>query len=515
MACIAKFKQAFKYAFVFCFCTLIYAEASFPVAFSSTNAQIRDFLQTENAKLVYIDYWEGEYQLKYIDFSEGDGEGTIHSIAAAAGLDGPKLPVISPDGNWVVYTKGSGGEAGSSFNSTSEVFVCRLSPDATPIKVSSRGFEPRWLFNAPQPTLVFPTYGFNLGWEDVISSGGQDVENPATTVLVELSQSGNTLTASAPQVLVEGAAYTGGVSPNNQYITGGGGLVAMYDLSSPQTSPDTVGPIDFGKPEAISGQACNASMSASTLFPGMICYLDFGSRGKTYQGINDNNPWQVWQVIHVTNYQKQVVAGFGYPINPTHPYETIEPSFTGAKWHHPEWSNHPYFLTATVNVDRYFSNPDPSGIPFVNTANQERVYVINAKDSTYLEVLRQQESNIVYKKKGGGLYWPGLWIEIPENFSEKPGWLPVSTKMPNRKSMPGYRHAAVQVYGSIVKSTLGISQVHIFKVNGQKVFSQYMTGTSNVVKVPEINQLPSGIYYLVIESKDGVELSTALNILHS
>jgi hypothetical protein len=100
------------------------------------------------------------------------------------------------------------------------------------------------------------------------------------------------------------------------------------------------------------------------------------------------------------------------------PLETDPPSFSRAKWHHSEWSNHPYFGVATLNADRYFK----SGNGFINTGFQERIYLINLKDSSYLEVLRPDK--VAYTgREFGGFYWPGLWVQVLDGFIESPTWL--------------------------------------------------------------------------------------------
>jgi hypothetical protein len=106
------------------------------------------------------------------------------------------------------------------------------------------------------------------------------------------------------------------------------------------------------------------------------------------------------------------------PDKPAVPLETDPPSFTGSKWHHPEWSNHPYFAVATLNADRFFS----AGNGFQNTAWQERVYAINLRDSATLELLRPD--TVRYAGRNfGGFFWPSLWVEVSAGFQEDAAWL--------------------------------------------------------------------------------------------
>jgi hypothetical protein len=145
--------------------------------------------------------------------------------------------------------------------------------------------------------------------------------------------------------------------------------------------------------------------------------------GGIHPQINSGEKWYKWQAILINDNMKNVYKGFIVPDSAsfTIPIETNPSSFTDVQWHHCEWSNHPYFAAATINVDRYF--PDENN-QWKNTYYQERIYLINLKDSTYLEVLHAD--TIKYYKQNNddsGYYWPFLWAELPTGFTENPAWL--------------------------------------------------------------------------------------------
>lgn len=55
---------------------------------------------------------------------------------------------------------------------------------------------------------------------------------------------------------------------------------------------------------------------------------------------------------------------------------------------------------------------------------QERIYLINLKDSSYLEVLRPAAVEYTNVQNDiSGFYWPSLWVEVPAAFAETADWL--------------------------------------------------------------------------------------------
>jgi hypothetical protein len=164
-------------------------------------------------------------------------------------------------------------------------------------------------------------------------------------------------------------------------------------------------------------QSCNASISSSRARPGAMMYLNLSG---SVPAINGGKAWGEWQTILISDVANKLVKGYTYPADFAHPLETDPVSVSKIKWHHSEWSNHPHFAAATLNVERFFKAK--SG--FENTALQERIYLIDLKDSAYLEVLRPDAIKYTGKANDvGGFYWPWLWVEVPAGFQETPGWL--------------------------------------------------------------------------------------------
>lgn len=368
---------------------------------SSSSQEIHDFLLAANgstqAKLVFvkkiIESGTSYYSLCYIDFSENTDTPTVHTITAAKGA---QVPVISPDGNWVVFAKGNLiTEAGAPAASKSSAYLCRLKEDASPVLlVEDSAFEPRFIQNTATLTVIFPSKAQNYAWNGI-----------GKTMKIEIDVSGSSPKIGKPEVLFPTAGFTGGLSWDSSYLCGGGGNIGMLDLKSGKTTGDTASGFQ---------QACNASISSSRIFSNTLMYL---TTPASHPDINGGTPWDKWQAILINNNLKEVIKGFITPTQFKIPIDTSTSSFRIARWHHCEWSNHPYFASATVNIRRTYTGGNPSEY-------QERLYIINLKDSVYLEVLRPD--TIIYSgisEDNSGYHWPWLWVEIPSTFTEDPAWL--------------------------------------------------------------------------------------------
>ena len=117
----------------------------------------------------------------------------------------------------------------------------------------------------------------------------------------------------------------------------------------------------------------------------------------SHPNVNGGQMWQSWQVILINNNQKEVIKGYTYPTQFKIPLDTSNSTFRKAMWHHCEWSNHPYFAAATLNIRRTWEGTNA-------TEYQEQIYLINLKDYS-------------------GYHWPWLWVEKPSGFQEDPNWL--------------------------------------------------------------------------------------------
>lgn len=414
----------------------------YQAAFSTTVEEVGTFLGTRNAKLAYVNFHGDTKALHFIDFSQGSGAPTIQRIPAAVN---PTSPIVSPDGRWVVFASAPGvyGEPNTPVSTRTSVYICKLEQGAQPVLVAAdSACEPRFVQNPGDNmlTVVYPTLAPDEAWAKGVGK----------TMIAKIDTAGGTPSVASREVLFEHAAYTAGLSYDNRYLGGSGGEVAMTDVQRGTAEFDTVTHI-------YTDQACNGSISTSRIHTNTMMYLDFGTAGKSVPLINNGQPWVTWQVIVIGDPSRGILNAFTPPLNPEHPYQfedttfeapsstTKYETFLSVIFHHPEWSNHPYFATATLNIDRkyhyaQYENPDWDDGSWQHTYWQERVVLIDLKNRAFHEVVRPAECCYL-DETGRGFYWPSLWVEVPQGFTEDPqDWLlPVASWTSPGRAIGGMR----------------------------------------------------------------------------
>jgi hypothetical protein len=86
------------------------------------------------------------------------------------------------------------------------------------------------------------------------------------------------------------------------------------------------------------------------------------------------------------------------------------------RWNYPEWSNHPYFSAAAIEVRRLWK---ADGGGFDETWKGEAVYAINLKDSTYIKLIESSDTSQTTETH---MRWPWLWVDT-EGLQEDAQWL--------------------------------------------------------------------------------------------
>jgi hypothetical protein len=453
--------------------------AEFPVLHSASAKEIQDFLVagsgSSNAKLVFVNSTNGiNGQLCYCDFAEAVDTPSIHKITAVTNA---KVPVISPDGQWVVYAAGEGGEAGSGKAQRSSVYICKIAENASPVLVKAdSAYEPRFMQNAStgKDTIIYSTLLPDFAWQD----------NSCKTMKVGVTFGNGAPSIGTPQPLWNNGGYSGGQSWNKQYLCGGGGSVAMLDCAG-NGVPDTITSYH---------QACNVSVSSSRRFCDRAMYLTTGDHDGR---IKPDSTWRQWQVIFISDISQKVCRYYRVPttfnVDPQTADTTIRKPSSAFCWHHPEWSNHPYFAAATLNVQRNYR----AGSLWNGTSYQERLYLLNLRDSSYQEIVRPQPQVFVYDTArygiSAGFYWPWLWVQAPDGFDEDSLWL--SVERPNAEVlMPREirKHIAhIIITGSIISSKIPIVELTVRDLLGRK--SGFLNGSLNPVnRVDLAKLLPKG-----------------------
>ncbi|MFC1584190.1 hypothetical protein ACFL5V_01440 [Fibrobacterota bacterium] len=365
---------------------------------AATGEEVRQFLGVSAAKLVF----EEGGSLFFVDFSSDAPE--IQKINNA---DGAVVPCISPDGNWVTYAKGvtSEGEGGNG-----SVWICELSPDAVPIQVAAPGFEPRFVQDAAELTVIYVTEGgSNLQY-----GIGKTVKRTVTNGVP------------GPEVDVfTGGGYVGGLSWDNQYLSTGFQEGWMANVTT--SVPVQVHELSFQAQDTafsdsmISIQVCNSSISSSRIYTNTMMYIDFGFKNSSYSHgtLSGGQNWDIHEFIFISDYDKK---GYKFLKPPPLPTGTNPGDVITYLWDDPEWSNHPYFAVTNLTLDRIFQE----GGSWEHNIRNEQMYLMDLKNSGQTDVAALKVVEITETPSLSArtnLQWPWLWVEVPAGFVEEPGWM--------------------------------------------------------------------------------------------
>jgi hypothetical protein len=224
--------------------------------------------------------------------------------------------------------------------------------------------------------------------------------------------------------------------------------------------------------------------------------------------IKPDTSWNQWQIIFISDFSKEVVRYYRCPTIFTFDPQTPDTTdrLVSIFWHHPEWSNHPYFAAATVNIDRaYYVKPT-----WEHTQYQERLEIINLRDSLYLEVLRPQPQVYVYNPSQyhatSGILWPWLWVQAPDNLQEDSLWLTTQHISGTRGALKSSAHhsSIIKLSGTTVITNAPISDIATYDLFGRKTASltkSFIKG--NFANVSTLMQQISQFQCLRVECCDG------------
>lgn len=461
-----------------------------------TKDDVQSFIGTTKAKVAYTNRsggQDGSNTIEYIDFSEETPvPRRLENVPVGF------LPVISPDGRWVVYTDTYNGEAGGAVDAASSIYICELTANAQPVKlVDGAGHEPRFVYNTDalgaeydktKLMVVFPTKSPDEGWE-----------GHGETRIIEVDTTGGTPVSGTVRTIYAGGSLTGGLSYDANYLCGGGGVGAITKLSSGQTR--VVAPIGAGTDTAYTGQACNASISSDPDLTDRMMFLDFGNKARSIEGVNNGNLWDQWQVIFITDFAGNLINHYSVPReNAERPFEIPDSSKADARfmdaskimWHHPEWSNHPKFAVATLNFRRLWGSG--CGGLICDSEKQERIYFINLNTGGYLDVMGPASSELVWDetKEFDGLFWPYLWVD-KESAPVKHGI----------RGIAGNRGFA-QIRNGVLISRSEVVSVEIFGPRGRLIHSRKLNSPSLKVAV---GNLRAGAYTVRVRTAEGLSQS--------
>jgi hypothetical protein len=133
----------------------------------------------------------------------------------------------------------------------------------------------------------------------------------------------------------------------------------------------------------------------------------------------------------------------------------------GKEWYYPEWSNHPYYAAACLNIDRLWLK---SG-NWEHTYNTESVYLVGLKDSQYVKLIESVDTS--YSSTTGFIY-PWVWVETPSGFQEDSAWLSKTIWQGSAVRNP-FGNLKRSASALALLSDHGVTEIALFNLSGRKI----------------------------------------------
>jgi hypothetical protein len=460
---------------------------------ASSVQNITTFLGTANAKLVFRNADPTDSYLYFIDFSAATPAITKMNNTYMA-----IAPVISPDGQYVVFERGGSNDGTTQNPCTS--FVCQLSADAQPVMVAAgNSYTPRFIYAAPAPTIMYATCASNPN--DPVN-GISAVWNGCGKVVKRTCQN---LVVGPEQDVFTGGSYMGGLSFDGSFLatSNEGPNCFMLDLHNPASAPARLYRLDCisttgGADTIVDLQTCNPSISSSRIFTSCMMFLDFGFYKPGYT-TRAGSYWDMHDRIFICDIRNRLVKYFDVNDLPF----AVKGSSAGpggilnTQYDNPEWSNHPYYAAANILVDRIFK----PATTWVHSQNHEAIYVIGLKDSSYLHLVQSGDTTVSTSKTD--LRWPWLWINVPAGFetTEDPDWLnpDAPVVMPLRYRADGSNE--IYLRNGTVTSASPITSLTVYNPAGRLIAHVEVNNTHSISLSP--SWFPkSGIYFIHVRAAD-------------
>lgn len=432
----------------------------------------------------------------FVDFSQ-----VTPQISLMANVASAYFPAISSDGNWITYQTGVEAEGPSSNPVKGRIWFRELAVAGTPVLIADTAYAPRFVQNTPAdtPEIVYATsvlcpsgICYNAG-QILKKSIVNKVPRPAQTVF-------------------GGGSYYGGLSYDNRYlVTGwpGGPDAFMLDLDS-SGGPSSVHTMRVkknvtGADTVVSIGTCNISRSASRIFTNTMLFYDFGSGAMTAAGCYHPilGTWAEHSKLFISRYDARELRVFDMPAD-----RSVVPGgqarsgdAVAKEWFHPEWSNHPYYAVAALNIDRVF---DSSG-NWVHRYNSESVYLINLRDSVYVKLIETADTSMA---STASFSYPWVWVDTGTGFSEDTAWL--SQTIWERAGLPRviyiYNGKRSLDFRTILSNGANLKRIVAYTLLGKKLGSLQPVPAGSVRLEKIFNTFSKGIYLLVIETRTNEKL---------
>lgn len=348
----------------------------------ASSAEIRDFFGTDSVRLAFV---ESKW-IRVVDFSAASP--TIQSLS---GTSGAIAPQFSPQGDWLVYGLGPNSDMTNNINTKSSAYLVPFQGGTPTLAVADMAHEPRFRRNSSgNPELVYSTIGVWNGW----SSSGE-------TRILPVNLSSSTPSLGTSSVLLSGAYYGGA---NDDYVATGSTRAIMSSISNsnPQITLAYSLTSLNGVVNSNERQACNTSIYPGTEYSNGMLSLDFGSAGMTNSSIHQGKAWGLHDILFFTLYDGTMLAHWTRPDRNAFSL-FADDSYVGHHYDDVEWSNHPYFAVANIQVTRSYLVGDE----WFDEEPHEVIVAIDLRSGKHLALA---QSSTVGQGISADLVWPNLWV---------------------------------------------------------------------------------------------------------
>ena len=444
-----NFARLLKAALVGLWFTGLSAYAQFTITVSSDTLMSR--CGTTKIKLVFL----ANDSLWLIDFSEQNPKArSIKNITGA-----PATPVLSPDGGSVAYVTGvSDIPPFSSTAPNSIAWIRGLSADGVPVQIASPGWAPRFCLSDSSPTVLYATCGKKTSADQHLWDGCGKMR--AFSVATQQNSD-----------IWAGGSLFGGMSYNGQWLcTADNNPAYMLDITNGSNKPAMIHRLHWinnttNADTVMELQACNPSISSSRVFFDAMMYLDIGSDGMVQYHPKNLGNWSFHTRIFISRSTNAVVRYYDAPAEPPVVLRAQKAGDVIAKqWESPRWSNHPYFASSALYLDRSWGGDK-------ETFRNEAIYLINLKDSSYIKLVAISDTS---SAGAVSLKFPWSWVETPPGYEKQEDGQWLSKSLDIAAVQPINGRQLTQSYGIHISrgrifSNRPISTVEFLTVQGMRI----------------------------------------------
>jgi hypothetical protein len=374
-----------------------------------------------------------------------------------------------------------------------------LAIDGSPIKIADTGYVPRFVQNtsADTPEILYST---SLSCPlQVCYTDGQTLKKKIINKIAQQAE-----------VVFDKGSYYGGLSWDNRYLSTawpGGTNAFMLDLQNGAGVPQGIHTMRVKKTGTdadtfVTVGACNISRSASRVFTNTMLYYDFSS--SAIKAANCYHPllgtWKEHEKLFISRYDAEDLRVYDTPADrPIVPLASANGlgEAVAKEWNNPEWSNHPYYAIASLQIDRLYAI---AGGGWDHTYNSESIYLVNLKDSLYIKLIESTDTSYTSAITFG---YPYVWVEVAAGFQEDTMWLAKTIwERAGQGVINPFKNALRQGPASFLNSQTGI---FIYSVLGRNIAAISWAQINNINIQEKLRSMKSGVYIIGIDMPGGIQ----------